>query len=135
MEGGVGNDSLTGGTGSDTFRWQLADKGPVGNPAADVVTDFSAAAVKSGGDALDLRDLLQGENHTTGTGNLGNYLHFEKSGTDTILHVSSSGAYSAGFNATADDQTITLNNVDLTTTGNDQAIIQDLLTKGKLIVD
>jgi hypothetical protein len=63
-------------------------------------------------------------------------LHFEKSGTsNTIVHISSSGAFSSGFSAGLDDQTITLNNVDLTTTGNDQAIIQDLLNKGKLIVD
>nr|WP_295772086.1 type I secretion C-terminal target domain-containing protein [Rhodoferax sp.] len=135
IDGGAGNDTLTGGTGADTFRWQLSDRGVAGTPANDTVTDFSSPAFKSGGDALDLHDLLQGENHASGTGNLGNYLHFEKSGTNTIVHISSVGAYSAGFNATSDDQTITLNGVDLTTTGNDQAIIQDLLTKGKLIVD
>jgi Ca2+-binding RTX toxin-like protein len=135
IDGGSGNDNLTGGAGADTFYWTLADKGAVGTPAKDTVTDFSTAAFSAGGDALDLRDLLQGENHTVGTGNLGNYLHFEKSGTDTIVHVSSAGAYSGTFNAALDDQTITLNNVDLTTAGNDQAIIQNLLNNGKLIVN
>ena len=84
---------------------------------------------------MHLRDLLQGENHTTGAGNLGNYLHFEKSGANTIVHISTNGAYSGGFSAALDNQTITLNGIDLTTTGNDQAIILDLLNRGKLIVD
>jgi hypothetical protein len=134
IQGGSGTDSLTGGTGSDTFYWTLADKGAVGTPSNDVITDFSTAAFSAGGDALDLRDLLQGENATSGTGNLGNYLHFEKSGANTIVHISSAGGYSGGFSASADDQTITLNGIDLTTAGNDQAIILELLSKGKLIV-
>jgi Ca2+-binding RTX toxin-like protein len=133
--GGAGNDTITSGLGADVLQWRFADKGAVGAPASDVVTDFTAASVATGGDALDLRDLLQGENHVVGTGNLGNYLHFEKLGTSTVVHISSAGGYSAGFNSSLDDQKITLNNIDLTTTGNDQAIIQDLLNKGKLIVD
>ena len=137
IEGGRGNDTLTGGAGSDTFYWKLADAGTTAAPASDVITDFSTAAAKSGGDVLDLRDLLQGENHATGIGNLGNYLHFEKSGANTIVHISSSGAFPAGGvgNAGADDQRITLENIDLTAAGNDAAIIQDLLSKGKLITD
>ena len=134
IQGGSGTDTLTGGAGSDTFYWTLADKGAAGTPSNDVITDFSTAAFSSGGDALDLRDLLQGENAVSGTGNLGNYLHFEKSGANTIIHISSAGGYSGGFNAASDDQIITLNGIDLTTTGNDQAIILDLLSKGKLIV-
>ena len=52
------------------------------------------------------------------------------------MHVSTNGGYAAGFNASLDVQTITLQNVDLVTGfGNDQAIIQDLLTKQKLITD
>ena len=137
IAGGGGNDLLTGGTGADTFRWNLSDRGAAGAPAHDTITDFNSQAVKAGGDSIDLRDLLQGENHASGVGNLGNYLHFEKSGTDTIVHISSTGAFPAGGSglAAADDQRITLSGIDLTTTGNDVAIIQDLLTKGKLIVD
>ena len=139
--GGAGNDTLTGGIGgldttADVFKWELADKGVKGTPASDTITDFNVAPVGSGGDALDLRDLLTGENHAVGVGNLASYLHFEKSGADTIVHVSSNGEYAAGFNAAKDVQTITLANVDLVTGfANDQAIIADMLAKQKLITD
>ena len=70
-------------------------------------------------------------------GNLGNYLHFEVSGGNTIVHISTTGAYgSGGYVASKDDQRIILSGVDLSTSGaTDAAIIQDLLTKGKLISD
>ena len=136
ISGGAGTDILTGGTGSDIFMWQLADKGAKGAPATDTVTDFNVASAGAGGDVLDFRDLLLGENHVTGTGNLASYIHFEKIGADTIVHISSSGEYAAGFNAANDVQTITLTNVDLVTGfANDQQIIADLLTKQKLITD
>ncbi|MES2501883.1 MAG: VCBS domain-containing protein [Pseudomonadota bacterium] len=134
--GGAGNDTMTGGLGMDVFKWELADKGAVGTPAADIVTDFDVATRVAGGDVLDLRDILTGENHTTGTGNLTNYLHFEKSGANTIVHISDSGAYAGGFNSASDVQIITLQGVDLVTGfANDQAIIQQLLTQQKLITD
>lgn len=125
--GGAGDDTLTGGIGADTFKWALGDHGTAGSPALDSITDFDTT---SNSDKLNLRDLLQGENHITGSGNLLQYLHFEKIGTDTVLHVSSTGNLVAN-----EDQRITLTSVDLTTIGTDQAIIQDLLNKGKLIVD
>jgi surface adhesion protein len=92
----------------------------------------------AGGDKLDLRDLLQGE--TTDAVNLTSFLHFSQSGTDAVVQVSSSGGFAGGFNAGAIDQTITLQGqwADLTASGalsSDQQIIQDLLTKGKLITD
>ncbi|MFZ6751674.1 beta strand repeat-containing protein, partial [Undibacterium sp. Ren11W] len=132
--GGAGNDNMTGNAGADTFKWSLADKGAIGAPATDTVTDFSAGTYAAGGDRLDLRDLLQGENHAAGVGNLGNYLHFVKGATDTVVHISSTGAFSGGFNAANDHQVITLSNI-LLTGANDVAIITDLLNKGKLIVD
>jgi Ca2+-binding RTX toxin-like protein len=141
LAGGAGNDTLTGGLLSDTFEWTLADPGARGTPAVDVVTDFSVAAQASGGDVLDLRDLLSGENHNTATGNLANFLHFEKVGGDTKVHVSSTGGFAGGFAAGAEDQTVVLTGVDLYaaaglgTNATDQQIIQDLLTKGKLITD
>ena len=70
--GGSGNDTLTGGLGADVFAWRLGDQGSTGTPARDVITDFSPGQ----GDALDLRDLLQGET----AANLGSYLKF---GTDS----------------------------------------------------
>ena len=70
--GGSGNDTLTGGLGADVFAWRLGDQGSTGTPARDVITDFSPGQ----GDALDLRDLLQGET----AANLGSFLRF---GTDS----------------------------------------------------
>jgi large repetitive protein len=131
--GGAGNDILTGGAGSDVFVWTLADNGTVGTPANDVITDFSTAANV---DKLDLRDLLQGETATGIGANLESFLHFEKVGDNTVLHISNTGAFSSGFNASQDTQVITLNNVDLVTGfADDQAIIQNLLSNNKLITD
>lgn len=140
ITGGAGNDTLTGGLGSDTFKWTLGDAGTTTKPALDAITDFNKASESLGGDVLDLRDLLQGESHTgTAVGNLGSYLHFEKSGSDTVVHVSTNGGYTGGtFTAVATDQKVVLQGVDLTNGGalaTDSQIIQDLLTKGKLSAD
>ena len=144
LVGGAGNDTLTGGSGADTFKWSLADRGTAGAPATDTITDGNAFNTTSG-ERLDLRDLLVGESHTGNLpGNLANYLLFEKSGSDTVIHISSTGQFSvdAGFGAISasnlgkEDQRITLTGVDLTAgSTTDQQIIQNLLTKGKLIVD
>ena len=138
LEGGAGQDTLTGGLGADTFRWELADHATSGT-VTDTITDFDARAYTAGGDRLDLRDLLQGES----SANLSNYLHFEKSGTNTIVHVSSSGGFSADahnvgttFSSGAEDQTIILQGVDLVGSNTlDQQIIQTLLNNGKLVTD
>jgi Ca2+-binding RTX toxin-like protein len=159
--GGGGNDTLTGGNGSDVFAWRLADKGAVGAPAADTITDFAqgggysnvesttAGVAVGGGDVLDLRDLLQGEHTSLGvtnpaTGsveisNLQNYIHIEISGSNTILHISSSGAFSGTSNS-GEDQTITLSNVNLytqlaVTNGDDATLLRTLLKNGTLVVD
>jgi Ca2+-binding RTX toxin-like protein len=138
LVGGAGNDLLIGGLGSDIFRWELADRGVAGTPAVDTVQDFDSAAFAAGGDRLDLRDLLQGE--TDDAVNLTSFLHFAQSGADAVIQVSSNGGFAGGFNAGAVDQTITLQGqwADLTASGalgSDQQIIQDLLSKGKLITD
>ncbi|MDP3653396.1 MAG: type I secretion C-terminal target domain-containing protein, partial [Rhodoferax sp.] len=143
ISGGAGNDTLYGNTAAltdattDTFKWELADKGSIGAPAADTIVGFDNASKTAGGDVLDLRDLLSGESHTgNDPGNLANYLHFEKSGTDTIIHVSNAGQFAAGFSAAKDVQTITLQGVDVVTGfANDQQIVADLLLKQKLITD
>ena len=99
----------------------------------------------SGGDVLDLRDLLVGElkGGPTGAGNLASYLDFDttsKAGS-TIIHLSSHGDFSGGFTAGAQDQTITLNGVDLRASMNlaanstDAQVISELLNRGKLITD
>ncbi len=157
IEGGAGSDVMSGDLGADVFAWSLGDQSSTtGTTAAvsgnvhgvaegiglsgttDLVTDFS----KSEGDALDLRDLLGGETHLgLDTGNLSNYLHFEVSNGNTVVHISTTGGFTDGtYDASKENQTIVLQNVDLLHDGtatllNDNAVIQDLLKNNRLIVD
>jgi len=146
--GGAGNDTLTGGAGSDVFAWTLADRGGAGTPATDTITDFNTGAVSAGGDVLDLRDMLTGAPVGAGNtaGNLQNYLDFAVSGSGatatTTIHISTSGQFAGGVYAPGqEDQTIVLQGVDLPTAlglgagATDSQIIQELLTRGKLVVD
>ncbi|CAB3860216.1 hypothetical protein LMG26689_02449 [Achromobacter animicus] len=134
LVGGKGNDTLIGGDGSDTFRWEFNDQGTTSNPAVDRIKDFSLAKPADGGDVLDLRDLLVGEKD----GNLSNYLNFKQdpaNANNTILEINTKGQIGQGA-----DQKIVLEGVDLTHDAHgqavsNQAIINDLLQKGKLNVD
>ena len=138
LAGGAGNDTMTGGAGADVFTWSLADRGAPGSPAVDTIQTFDNATAGADGDVLDLRDLLQGETHNgAAVGNLQNYLHFETSGGNTTVQISSGGGFVTGYNVGAVDQTIVLQGVDLTSAGvlNDLQIIQDLITRGKLVTD
>ncbi|SHH06626.1 VCBS domain-containing protein [Massilia sp. CF038] len=159
--GGAGNDTLTGGTGSDVFAWRLADRGTAGAPAKDTITDFTygggnsnvesgtAGVAVGGGDVLDLRDLLQGEHTTLSVtdpalsqveiSNLQNFIHVEISGSNTILHINSTGGFS-GTSNTGEDQTITLTGVNLytqlgVTAGEDANLLKMLLKMGTLRID
>jgi hypothetical protein len=129
LVGGGGDDELSGGLGADVFKWNLADTGSAGAPAHDTVTDFG-----TGSDALDLADLLPSG---AGAGDLTWYLHFEQAGSSTLVHISTEGRFSSGFDANAVTQTIELQNVDLLTLGGgstaDQDVIQSLITNHKLI--
>ncbi|MFT5658253.1 MAG: Ca2+-binding RTX toxin-like protein [Gammaproteobacteria bacterium] len=122
--GGMGNDSLIGGAGIDIFALEAGDEG-TGLPAIDTIADFT---VGTGGDVLDLSDMLSGEN----LGNLDNYLNFSyDSGTgDTTINVDVTG--SAGIS-----QQIVLSGVDLTSnsTLSDQQILDNLLSTHNLIID
>jgi Ca2+-binding RTX toxin-like protein len=145
--GGAGNDTLTGGTGADVFAWTLADRGAVGTPATDTISDFNVATPAAGGDLLDLRDLLQGEAKAgLSTGNLEQFLDFDttSSAGNTIIRISSNGGFAGGtYNAGAEDQRIILQGVDLRSAGafglnagaSDSDIIQQLLQRGKLVTD
>ena len=122
LVGGTGNDLLTGGAGADVFKWSLADAAVAGTN--DKVTDFNLAQ----GDVLDLKDLLSVQTHDAAT--LDHYLHFDKSGTDTLVTIHADGLL------TTVTQTITLQNVDLVTGhANNVAIIQSLLDSHNLKTD
>ncbi|MFI3185785.1 MAG: type I secretion C-terminal target domain-containing protein, partial [Methylococcaceae bacterium] len=140
LVGGTGSDILTGGNGlldseTDNFKWSLNDQGTTTNPARDTVTDFNIAPISSGGDVLDFKDLLIGEHDA----NLTSYLHFDKSGADTVISVSSQGGTAGAFDAAKIDQTITLTDVDLVGLNDpatqQQQIIADMLATQKLITD
>ena len=163
--GGKGWDTLTGGAGSDVFRWNFGDGGVAagrvenaasgttaqfngtassGSRAQDVITDFNTAPAASGGDVLDLRELLVGDLHgaANAQGNLQNYLDFNVSGGNTEIRISTAGQFSSGtYNSAVEDQRIVLQGVDirsslgLSGTATDNQIIQELLTRGKLITD
>ena len=141
LRGGAGNDTLTGGAGADTFVWHLADKGAAGAPAVDTITDFSANSPTNAtpGDVLDLRDLLQGE---TSSATLDRYLDVAVSGGNTEIRISSAGSFTGGTYASgAEDQRIMLTGVDiraalgLSNTATDATIINELITRGKLLTD
>ncbi|OUS38460.1 hypothetical protein A9R01_03320, partial ['Osedax' symbiont bacterium Rs2_46_30_T18] len=119
--GEEGSDILFGGSGSDTFEFSTDDIGS--SVETDTIIDFNSAE----GDKIDLADLLNGEYMD----NLDQYLSFEKSGGDTLIHVKSDGSGAA-------DHIIKLADVDLFTKvgGGDysQSEILDNL-KGDLIID
>ena len=81
-----------------------------------------------GGDVLDLKDLLTGENN----GNLGSYLEFAQSGGNVVLTVHSQGGVA--------DHTIVLQGVTMGQLGggsptDSAGVIANLLSQGKLITD
>ncbi|WP_026970941.1 type I secretion C-terminal target domain-containing protein, partial [Aliagarivorans marinus] len=128
LVGGEGNDILIGGEGIDTFSWLASDASTSGEEASDVIEDFT---VGSGGDVLDLSDLLQGETEDS----LTDYLSFERvenadSSVDTVVSIDIDGSN----NGAEVHQTITLKNVDFNGMS-DQDIIDQLLEDQQLQVD
>jgi Calx-beta domain/von Willebrand factor type A domain/RTX calcium-binding nonapeptide repeat (4 copies) len=140
LVGGSGNDTLTGGADGDVFAWRFSDAGIAGAPAVDHITDFATALPPKGGDALDLRDLLQGEHAGTGSYNLDQFLHVTLEGGSTVVRVSTAGDFSAtDASAGTETQRIVLDNVDLFARlgsgATEQLVIAKLLEQGKLLVD
>jgi hypothetical protein len=120
--GRQGSDTATGGAGSDTYVWVDGDQSTASVPV-DVITDFQQG---SGGDQLDLRDLLMGES----VANIADYLQFSSDGTDTLVSIDSQGNGGASI-----DQQILLEGIDLTLLGNNQVIADQLINDGNLQID
>ncbi|HMI73536.1 MAG TPA: cadherin-like domain-containing protein, partial [Steroidobacteraceae bacterium] len=106
LVGGSGADTMTGGIGSDTFVFLKTDAA-----AVDTITDFNGtAATASGGDILDIADLLIGYNAATPSA----FINLRESGGNTIISVDRDGAGSSySFQDTAILQGAT--NLDLNT--------------------
>ena len=99
IRGKSGNDTLTGGDGNDTFVWLAADKGSLGTPDLDIITDLAP------GDKIQLSDLLQGET-LDDVVSMAKYVNLE----GNVLHVSSNGGYTGGtYTAAQTDLNIQLN--------------------------
>jgi Ca2+-binding RTX toxin-like protein len=86
--GGEGHDSLIGGAGSDTYVFT----GSLSASNSDTVTGFTLLPVASGGDVLNLHDVLPGaaQGQTT-EGALSAYV-IVTSGTNTTISVDADGA-------------------------------------------
>ena len=126
--GGLGNDILIGGLGSDTFKWQAGDA----DGSTDSITDFTLGRTASGGDVLDLSDLLVGVPALGDNEDLAavliNYLQFNT--TTKTLTIDPAGA------GGSPELTIQFqNSLDLASLGSNQEIIKHLLDDGNLKVD
>ncbi|MBB3232236.1 retention module-containing protein [Halomonas stenophila] len=134
LMGGQGDDVLAGGLGADTFAWQFGDggdQGVPGTPASDLVADFNLNEADEG-DALLLSDLLQDSDAGS---DFANYLHAIDDGQgNTLLHVSTSGAFSDGFSSAESDQVIALNGVSMEG-ADSSAFIQSLIDSGQLDIE
>lgn len=131
LNGGAGNDNLTGGAGADTFVFKLADIGSAGAPSNDTITDFSVKLK----DVLDLRDLLPSANENDMAGLL-TYIDVTTDGSNTQLHISATGGFTAGvYDAASENATITLNNVNLLAGTDESTLLQTLINKNQLLID
>ncbi|WP_404833754.1 DUF5801 repeats-in-toxin domain-containing protein [Aeromonas hydrophila] len=130
--GGLGSDTMTGGAGSDTFKWLAGDA----DSSTDKITDFTLGNPTSGGDVLDLSDLLVGvpsaaNNNDLATA-LDNYLKFDTA--TNKLTIDTNGLTSGGSQLTVQFQgSLDLDHNGGLTTNHD--IIKQLLDDGNLKVD
>ncbi|MGL6318288.1 DUF5801 repeats-in-toxin domain-containing protein [Aeromonas hydrophila] len=130
--GGLGSDTMTGGAGSDTFKWLAGDA----DSSTDKITDFTLGNPTSGGDVLDLSDLLVGvpsaaNNNDLATA-LDNYLKFDTA--TNKLTIDTNGLTSGGSQLTVQFQgSLDLDHSGGLTTNHD--IIKQLLDDGNLKVD
>lgn len=126
----VGNGLAEGGV--DVFSWTLNE------PATRTSVDVSLSQQKElTGETLNLRDLLVDDWNSGGTlENLSDYLHFEQDGGDTVIHISSTGAFKGGYDSLQADQTIILKDVDMMhAPATDNEMIRALMEQGRLITD
>ncbi|TDG15252.1 type I secretion C-terminal target domain-containing protein [Seongchinamella unica] len=121
-------DTLIATGDDDVFEFTLAEHGGDGTDVT--ISGFG----ESGSDSLDLRDLLVGEDAEGA--DLTSYLNVTFDGANTVIEVSSSGAFKGNASdANLVDQTITLEGVDLVGTDELSTVIQNMLDSGQLTTD
>ena len=111
---------------SDTFSWVVADM---------TTTTLDNFDIEGTVDVLNVDELLIDESgDATDIGTLLDYIHIE-AGTDSTIHISSSGGFTSGiYDSSAEDKTIILNNVNLSSFGaDDEAIIKSMISGGILV--
>ncbi|MBB3012847.1 beta strand repeat-containing protein [Cupriavidus alkaliphilus] len=88
LVGGAGADTLAGGDGSDIFRVLRSDAASV-----DTITDFNLAPAASGGDVLDLSDLLSGVG--VGSDNAAQFVRLAEVDGNTVVSLDRDGTGTA----------------------------------------
>ncbi|WP_354674204.1 beta strand repeat-containing protein, partial [Cupriavidus alkaliphilus] len=88
LVGGAGADTLAGGAGSDIFRVLRSDAASV-----DTITDFNLAPAASGGDVLDLSDLLSGVG--VGSDNAAQFVRLAEVDGNTVVSLDRDGTGTA----------------------------------------
>jgi hypothetical protein len=123
---------------SEVFAWHLGDH------RVDTIEGFDARAANTnggeGGDVLDLRDILQGE-EAAGV-SLDQFLHFDSTTASTVIKIAAHGDMLDGHSASnVDSLHIVLDNVDLPSAlglaanASDAQIIAKLMQQGNMLVD
>ena len=115
LQGGAGNDILTGGAGADTAIYYLLNNtDATGGNDTDTWTDFNA----SEGDIIDVSALLSDQ--PVNASNLGNYITLDQRGDDTIVMIDRDGSVTdASYTST---ELIILQNTDSTS-----LVLEDLI--------
>ncbi|EKD79432.1 MAG: hypothetical protein ACD_41C00073G0001, partial [uncultured bacterium] len=98
-----GSDTLTGGTGADTFVWSNSSYSSGDASARDVITDFNSSSGSynaSEGDFIDISGLISASYTVLDTGTFNstqNQLRWAQSGSDTIVSLDFGGDNTADW--------------------------------------
>ena len=125
--GGFGADTLTGANGSDTFKYlSLQDGG-------DTITDFDTGTPASGGDILNISDVLDVLGNTWNDGDTvanaitNGYITFSDNGGHIQVNVDIDGSAGAIYSATS---VAVLTNTTFTSSALIATLLQDNITVG-----
>lgn len=113
------NTNVESGGSSDLYIWNASNDESNTALNTDNIAQFTLG---SNGDTLQLNDLLL---ETQTEDQLDQFLHFSYDGQDTTIEINAN-------QGNVDHHFLVLNNMDLTTIGNDGEIIQQLIQQGNL---